>query len=50
MAETFNLTPSEASTLSNFLQERMSGEESVNGEIGLIATRLYHWIRENPDI
>lgn len=45
----FALTIEEAATLHYFLQERMTDEESVEA-IGLIATKLYHFCRENPDL
>lgn len=50
MEETFTLTVEEAWTLSAFLQERMTGEESVAPGVGEIAHRLYHWCRENPSL
>lgn len=43
------LTVKEAWELSTFLQSRMTDEESIEA-IGLIATKLYHFCRENPDL
>lgn len=46
----FTLTVEEAATLNAFLQDRMTDAESVLMPIGLIATKLYHFCRENPNL
>lgn len=45
----FCLNVEDADTLSAFLQERMTNEESAQ-PIGDLAHRLYHWVREHPDL
>jgi len=47
VAEDFSMNVEESWLLSRFLQERMTDKESIE-EIGLLATRLYHFCRENP--
>ena len=45
--EVFAISVEEAAALNYFMQARMTDAESVE-EIGLIATKLYHFCRENP--